>query len=250
MKFKSFGDKNLPAFVLLHGGGLSWWSLQEIVDQLLPCYHVITPIIDGHGDDGEETFVSIEESAHKLIHYIDAELGGKVFVLVGLSLGAQIVVEMLSLRQDLAVFAVIESALVHSLPGLTILTTATHLAYGLIQKRWFSKLQARALYVPASLQGRYFEDSLKMSRQSLINILLSNGTYQLKPTINNSPSKVLIIVGEKEVPLMKKSASSLHKALPASTLYIAPGMKHGELSLANPREYVEIITAFITGSDD
>lgn len=49
---------------------------------------------------------------------------------------------------------------------------------------------------------------------------------------------------------MKKSASSLHKALPASTLYIAPGMKHGELSLANPREYVEIITAFITGSDD
>lgn len=250
MKFQSFGDISLPTFVLLHGGGLSWWSLQEIVNQLLPCYYVITPIIDGHGEDGEETFVSIEESSHKLIHYIDTELGGKVLALGGLSLGAQIVVETLSLRKDLAVFAVVESALVHPLPGIDVFTAACHLCYGLIQKPWFSRWQARAFYVPPKLHQRYFEDSLRMSWQSLINILLGNGTYQLKPTITNTRSKVLIIVGEKELPIMKKSASSLHKAISASTLYVAPEMKHGELSLANPREYVGIISSFISGSED
>ena len=29
MKFKEFGDKNKPAIVLLHGGGLSWWSYKK-----------------------------------------------------------------------------------------------------------------------------------------------------------------------------------------------------------------------------
>ncbi|HOQ09759.1 MAG TPA: alpha/beta hydrolase [Syntrophomonadaceae bacterium] len=245
MKFKSFGDKDLPTFVLLHGGGLSWWSLQGIVYLLRPFFYVITPIIDGHGEAADETFISIEDSAHKLIHYIDCELGGKVFILGGLSLGAQIALEVLSLREDLADFAVVESALVHPLKGLTALTTFSRLSYRLIQKRWFARLQAKALFVPASLYQQYYEDSLKMSLPSLTNILLSNGRYQLKDTIRLTKSKVLVIVGEKELPIMKKSALTLNSAIPGSTLYTAPGLKHGEFSLGHPREYVRTINTFI-----
>jgi len=59
MIFKEFGQKGLPTIILLHGGGLSYWSLNNVVKNLVDDYHVITPILDGHGDDWDNTFISI-----------------------------------------------------------------------------------------------------------------------------------------------------------------------------------------------
>jgi pimeloyl-ACP methyl ester carboxylesterase len=96
MLFKEYGDMKAPAIVLVHGGGLSYWSLQSIISLLTPKYRVIAPIIDGYGEDAEETFVSIENSADHLIEYIMFRCNGHVFVLGGLSIEAQIVTEILS----------------------------------------------------------------------------------------------------------------------------------------------------------
>ena len=73
------------------------------------------------------------------------------------------------------------------------------LFYGLVKRRWFSKLQAKTLCVPTDMFEQYYQDSLKISKQSLINITLSNGSYNLKNSIVNTKSKVLIIVGENEI---------------------------------------------------
>lgn len=29
MKFKEFGNRELPTIIFLHGGGLSWWSMEN-----------------------------------------------------------------------------------------------------------------------------------------------------------------------------------------------------------------------------
>jgi pimeloyl-ACP methyl ester carboxylesterase len=226
----------------LHGGGLSWWSWQEIVDLLKENYHVVTPVLDGYGEAAEETFISIEESAQQLIHYIEENQNGKVFAIGGLSIGAQIVVEALSMRSDLCKHAIIESALIHPIPRTKLLTVpACKLSYGLIQKRWFSKLQAKELCVPEKMFDRYYEDSIKVSSQSLVNTILSNGTYQWKPSISQTKAKVLIIVGEKEVALVRKSAQDLYEAIEGSELYVASGMKHGEFSLGYSKKYVDLL---------
>ena len=115
------------------------------------------------------------------------------------------------------------------------------LCYGLLKRRWFSKMQAKTLCVSHDKFELYYKDSIKISRQSLINISLSNGNYDLKSSISNTRSKVLIIVGEKEIGIMKKSAQRLHDAIPGSELYIAPKMKHGEISLMYPQKYIELI---------
>lgn len=92
---------------------------------------------------------------------------------------------------------------------------------------------------------QYYEDSLKISKESLINIALSNGDYVLKETISFTKSKVLIIVGEKEIGIMKKSARRLNELIPNSQLYIARGMKHGEISLVHTKEYLGLIESFM-----
>lgn len=238
MKFKDFGNRSLPTVILLHGGGLSWWSMSDIADTLKDTYHVVTPIIDGHGEDGDTTFISIEDSAGKLIRYIDSEYGGKVFALGGLSLGAQIVAEVLSRRRDIVKYAVIESALVYPIKGVVALTVPTYkLFYGLVKQKWFSRMQAKTLFVPKDKFQQYFDDSLRISKESLVNITISNGNYTLKDTIADTTARVLVLVGEKELGLMKKSAQAIHQAIPGSELVILPQMGHGEISLVHTADY-------------
>ncbi len=246
MIFKETGHKESPTMIFLHGGGLSDWSLLPIIDEFQKEFHVITPIIDGHGEAAQETFISISNSATKLIHYIDANCNGQVYAIAGLSIGAQIVTEVLSQRDHIAQYAIIESALVYPIRGITCLTVPTYqLCYGLIKQRWFSKLQANSLCVPSNMFELYYQESLHMSKQSLINLTLSNGTYELKEALANTKAKVLVIVGEKEIPMMKKSAQRLHETIPGSELYIAPDRRHGELSLKESQKYIDLVRTFL-----
>jgi len=246
MVFKEFGSTHHQSIIMLHGGGLSWWSLEHAANAFSVQYRVITPVIDGHGENSEDTFVSIEDYARKLIAFIDETFGGNVYALYGLSIGAQIVTEVLSQRKDIAKYAVIDSALVFPIKGTAALTVSmTKLSYGLIKRHWFAKLQAKALFVPEEQFSLYFADSIKMSKQSLINVSLSNAGYHFKPLISKTTAKTLIIVGEKELRIMKKSARALHNVIVGSTLHIAKNMKHGELSLKHTAEFVDILKQFI-----
>ena len=95
----------------LHGGGLSWWNYREVGESLGQDYHVIIPILDGHAGSDRE-FISIEENARGIIEYIDSTCNGSVLLIGGLSLGAQILLEMLAQRRDICKYAIIESALI------------------------------------------------------------------------------------------------------------------------------------------
>lgn len=98
MKVVEVGQENQDVIVLLHGGGLSWWQYQAQMDLLYENYHVVLPILDGHaGSDAD--FTSIEDNAKRLLDYIDKTYGGSVFLIAGLSLGGQILLEMLALRK-------------------------------------------------------------------------------------------------------------------------------------------------------
>ena len=152
MIFKEYGSSHLPVIILLHGGGLSDWSLRNIVEDLKESYHVITPIIDGHGDANQENFISIEDSSKKLLDYIDNKFNGKVFALGGLSIGAQIVIETLSNRLNIAENIIIESGLIYPIKVTKILIAPMiSMSYGLIKYRWFAKLQSKSLFISDEL---------------------------------------------------------------------------------------------------
>ena len=198
MKAVEYGMENDKAIIMLHGGGLSWWNYREQAEMLGSRYHVILPILDGHAD-GDTPFTTIEDNAKHIIEYIDYNFGGSVIAICGLSLGAQILLEMLSQRRDICKFAFIESALTIPMPVTSALITPIFgLCYSLIKKKWFAQLQFNSLKIQQSLFQDYYRDTCKISKQDMINFLKSNTSYRIKTNLSDTLAKVVIAVGSRE----------------------------------------------------
>ena len=65
-----YGKENKDTVILLHGGGLSWWSCRDAAKILCRHYHVLLPVLDGHAGS-DRAFTSIESNAENMIKYID-----------------------------------------------------------------------------------------------------------------------------------------------------------------------------------
>lgn len=245
MKTVEFGKANKDVIVLLHGGGLSWWNYKETAELLKNRFHIVIPILDGHAGS-DIPFTSIENNAKEIISYIDEQFNGHILLAGGLSLGGQVLAEILSKRNDICDFAMIESALVMPMriTGYFIAPSLS-LCYPLIKKRWFAKLQFQSLHIHASLFENYFNDSSLIKKEDLISFLRANSGYQLKDTITGCQAKTLILVGGKEQKIMKMSAELLSKKINKSALEILPQYYHGDLSINHSMEYVEKLLQLI-----
>lgn len=237
MVVKEYGKSNKDIIMLLHGGGLSWWNYEEVSELLKDKYHIILPILDGHaGSDND--FTTIESNADEIIKYIDDNYNGKIKLIGGLSLGGQILLNMLSKRDNICEYAIIESALIYPMKITNkLITPSIKMSYSLISKKWFSKLQFRNLKIKESLFDKYYNDSSKITMSNMIAFLKSNSNYY-KGDLQNIKTKSLVFVGSKERAIMIKSAKKIHNELVNSELEILNGYYHGDLSINHAEEYV------------
>ena len=239
MNYKEYGKENKDVIILLHGGGLSWWNYREEAQMLQSEYHVILPILDGHAGSDRD-FTTIENNAAEIIAFIDEQFGGSVLLIGGLSLGGQVLLEILSQRSDICRYAIIESALVvpskftHSL-----IKPMFGSCYGLIRRKWFSKIQFQSLRIKQELFEDYFRDTCDITKPNMIAFLQANSLYFIKESIMNCSAKVYIFIGKKENHAMRRSAKIIHGNLQGSVLKILPEMYHGEFSMNHAADYVK-----------
>lgn len=245
MNYVEYGKENKHVIILLHGGGLSWWNYRAVAEMLQYEYRVILPILDGHAASDRD-FTTIEDNAAEVIEFIDEQLGGSVLLLGGLSLGAQILLEVLSRRKDICQFAFVESALVIPSKFIhSLIKPAFGSCYGLIRYKWFSKLQFQSLRMRPDLFDDYYRDTCGISKNNMIAFLQANSLYSIKESPGCCRAKVYIFVGEKENRAMKKSARIIHEKLQESLLYVLPKMYHGEYSMRYVRDYVDRILQIV-----
>ena len=70
---------------------------------------------------------------------------------------------------------------------------------------------------------------------------ISNGNYSMPKKLVNSNAKTLVLVGDKELSIMKKSAVLLSKTLKSCTLKFIPNCSHGEISIIHAMNYLDIL---------
>lgn len=241
MNYIEYGRANSDIIILLHGGGLSWWNYKEIAELLQKDYRVILPILDGHAGS-DKPFTTIENNASEIIEFINSKLGGSVLLIGGLSLGGQILLEILSQRKDICKYAIVESALV--IPSkftYSMIKPAFGSCYGLIKYKWFSKLQFKSLRIKLDLFDDYYKDTYNISKNDMVAFLQENSVYSLKESIGECETSVQIFVGEKENRAIRKSAIIIHERLQNSHMQILPNMYHGEFSINHADDYASKI---------
>ena len=241
MRFQEYGLKHKEAVLLLHGGGLSWWNYREVAEHLQKEYHVILPILDGHAGS-DRPFTTIEENASEILTFIDEQLSGSVLLIGGLSLGGQILLEMLSQRKDVCSYALVESAsVIPSKLTNALIAPAFGSSYGIIKNRGFAKLQFQSLHMKQELFEDYYRDTCRIEKKDLIAFLRANTSYALKDDFRESSAETHVYVGEKETREILRSAETICQMRPSCRLHRMNGLKHGEFSINHAAQYADAI---------
>ena len=245
MKYREFGLGQKETILLLHGGGLSWWNYLEAAKLLQTDFHIILPILDGHAGS-DRPFTTIEENASEIISFIDAQFGTSVLMIGGLSLGGQILLEMLSQRRDLCSYALVESASVFP-SKLTnkLIAPAFGGSYGLIKNRGFAKMQFNALHINPMLFDDYYRDTCQIRKEDMISFMKATTSYSLKDSLRSVSSEVHVYYGSRETGLIKHSAEMLGKELPGCILHPLTGFYHGEFSLNHADAYADAVRQIV-----
>ena len=241
MNYREYGAGNPETILLLHGGGLSAWNYREEAELLRSDYRVVLPILDGHAGS-DRPFASIEDNAARIIAFIDAHFGGSVLLIGGLSLGGQVLLEMLSQRKDICRYAIAEStAVVPDKLTNALIGPAFGLSYGLIRRRSFAKLQFRSLHMKPSLFEDYYRDTCAIEKSDMIAFLKANTAYSIKPAISETTAQLHLFAGAKENRRILRSLDAINNAVPGSKKTVIPGLYHGEFSINHPEEYARMI---------
>src|SRR5690625_2000103 len=111
LAYREYGNKDGALIVFLHGGGVSSWMWDYQV-QYFTNYHCVTVDLPEQGQSTQGSEFSIKDSAYRIIDLIRELANGKDVIVIGFSLGAQVLIQMLSHSPDLIHYAMINSALV------------------------------------------------------------------------------------------------------------------------------------------
>ena len=245
MKVQEFGSKQNRTILLLHGGGLSWWNYREAAELLQKDYHIILPFLDGHAGS-DRPFTTIEENAAEIISFIDKHMNGSVLLIGGLSLGGQILLEMLSQRKNICSYALVESAaVIPSKLTNALISPAFGSSYGLIKIRGFAKLQFQSLHIKPELFEDYYRDTCRIQKRDMIAFLQANTSYALKSAFKETSAKIHVFAGERETGEILRSAEAICSLCPSCKMHLMKGLKHGEFSINHADQYVEAIRQII-----
>ncbi|WP_230200117.1 alpha/beta fold hydrolase [Bacillus niameyensis] len=244
MFIKEAGDETGPLLIFLHGGGVSGWMWDKQLEYFQD-YQMLVPDLPGHGKSSSESHFSIKNSAEEIIRKIKLKAHGKQVIIIGFSLGAQIIIEILHQEPDLIDYAVINSALVRPMPLFhSFISPMVKSTAFLIKNRTFARLQARELYIDNENFDTYFLESKQMKAETLIQVLKENMVYTIPKNFSKAKTEILVTVGEKEKGMMRKSAQDLIKANPNCKGIIFPKVGHG-ISFADPKLFNKTIDAWL-----
>lgn len=240
MHVQVHGEEGAPVIALLHGGGLAGWMWDAQVSAFRDTHRILVFDLPGHGDSAHEPFTTIEAAAHGVTEALGALDRSRGACVVGFSLGAQIALQLLCDAPGLVDSAVIVSALTHRLPGAGLARPMARLTLPLARWRPFARLQARASDVPEAMFEPYFRSTRRLSAGTLGNLLAANMSFGLPEGWAQAKGDVQVVVGEREKPVMRRSATLLQEARPATVLTVVERGGHG-IPLQDPDGFTRLM---------
>jgi pimeloyl-ACP methyl ester carboxylesterase len=246
LAFKEFHKEKSVTILFIHGGGVAGWMWQPVVD-LLPEFHCLVPDLPEHGASAEVTPFGIELAAEKCAELIRGYTHGGRAVVVGLSEGAQVAVQMMAAAPEIISRAMISSALLLPVPGSRSYSSPRFLStmYRLSMSApfrnnwWISLNMKHSAGIPNHFFPQFRESFISTTRNQFVNLVVANQTFRLPQGVERFSAPTLIVYGKHEYKAMRESARLLARNLQDSQLFTVVLGKNSSLA----REHNWALTA-------
>lgn len=239
-------DKEIDApllMVFITGAGIGPFMWTHQID-FFEGYKKIIFNLPGHGDNSDVDFTTIEDVANELRQIILKESFDGKAIIIGHSIGAQILMWMMKNMREIVYKGVVISGLNKPMKGIGwMIKPAIYCSMPLIKFKRFARLQSKELSLPDSMFEQYFKDSLLLSPATLTNILKENMTFEFGGSCG---SEGIVIVGDAEKNIMKQSANITAKVLGNKGYYNVESAAHG-IPYEKPEVLNQLITLFLKG---
>jgi pimeloyl-ACP methyl ester carboxylesterase len=248
--FKETGYQNAETIIFLHGGAMAGWVWEKQVKEFSD-YHCIIPDLPEHGKSIDVKPFSINESAEMIADIIhDHTSNGKAH-LVGISLGAQIIIQILSKTPELIDHAIISGTLVNKISNmealLKLLDYTIEVYKPVKNKDFLIKANMRTYNMPKILFDEFKESTILIKNDSLNRVLKESTIFKLPEGLEKIEVPVLVITGEKDYKIIKESADVLLNSLQLSESYKAHKVGH-LWNLEDPIQFNRVIRRWLTNN--
>ena len=249
MEFHTFGDKSNKPIVLIHGALTPWQIWERQIEVLKEKYYVIVPALDGHIEEHESEFLSIENEAQQIENFICKNEIGTVFAICGLSMGSVIAHKIFE-RNNLQ----IENLVLDGAPLVKMSFIAemvmTSAYKSIIHKSKKRDRKTLENFKRDFLPEKYLENFLNfadtMSDTTVENMLHSVCAGNFTPANNTSSTKILYMHGTKGNEVYSiKSAKKMKKYYTGMDIKCFDGYKHAELAVYEPDKWLDTVVYFL-----
>ena len=248
---KEKGTENAETIIFLHSGAMASWMYDEQITAFND-YHCIIPDLPEHGQSIDVKPFTITDSAERITNIIlDHAHNGRAH-LVGISLGAQIILQILSTTPNVVDRAIISGTLMRTIPQtetiLKLLDHAIKVYTPVKDTDFFIKANMRTYNMPKHLFDNFKESTQLINHDALERILTENMLFKQPDGLEKVETPVLVMTGEKDYKIIKESACDLIKTLQISKGYMAPKLGH-LWNLESPDLFNKVLRSWINNID-
>ena len=223
------GPAGAPTIVFLHGGRMSGWSWEPVVERMHG-YRCLVPDLPQYGGSFQQGPFEIGRATDAVAELIRSRARGGRAHVVGFSLGAQVGVRLLATQPKLVDRAVLCGTVINTMPGVRL----TQLVLGLLARtkwfRWEIKRHWNAghgdIEIPSARIDDYREDMRLMTGAQIAHIVVASVGFTRPEGLDQSDSPTLFLTGAKELPFVRRSAVALAQSMPNGVDRVAIGMGH------------------------
>ncbi|WP_081665366.1 alpha/beta hydrolase [Mycobacterium sp. UM_CSW] len=224
---REYGPAGAPTIVFLHGAYTSGWYWEPVVERLQQ-YRCLVPDLPHYGKSFEQGPFEMGRAAAAVAELIRSRVDTGRAHVVGLSLGAQVGVQLLATEPKLVDRAVLCGTILNRVPFVEVTRRlmslpARNSAYRWMVRRYRTAWQAR---VPAPHIDDYREDVRLITSGQLADVTMASSGFRLPAELGQSDSPTMFVTGAKELPLVRRWAAALAEQMPNGVDRVALGMPH------------------------
>ncbi|MCX2933899.1 alpha/beta hydrolase [Mycobacterium sp. CVI_P3] len=237
------GPTDAPTIVFLHGGLMSGWTWQPVVERMRQ-YRCLVPDLPQYGRSFQQGPFDMKRAADAVADLIRTRVGTGRAHLVGYSLGAQVGIQLLATEPQLIDRAVLCSSVVNTMPAVELtrrvawLLARTALFRWLLITRHWNPLHAAA-------NASYRDDARLNSGQQFAHIAVASAGFTIPEGLDKTDVATLFVFGDNELDLMRRWAATLARSMPKGLDRVAIGMSH-DWPLQNPDLFSRTVDAWLS----